>query len=764
MGLQLRKMLRARVVVVFGATSRIGRATVEALTAAHQQQDTSVAVVAAVDNVKDPRARRLKRATKCYLAKCVFSESESIRRVVRNADSVLLVPALSESGTRFSKRVIDAVQQEAVPRLVILSSILATNDFWRRRHHREDAAKSGGPIAAPAASADFGYEAVEAHARSTLDNCVSLRIPLLMETIMFCREEIMFAGRFNGCFDPDTLIPCIAASDVGAAAARVLAKPTEKFNSTYCLASADVTCSPRDIEQQFTRALGKCVKYRQVPDEHLVELLRERGATMYVAQSMVRFKNYLEFGDSRREMMPVEEKDDERKLPGAVRDVEDKLSREEVEARRLQIARFGYTNDFQSLVGRGMMAPAAWLESHQRHFARSPDNEMQLFVLGSGEGLFAEFERFLARQVTSATAAPASEVGEAAIPTTSDGAMQGKVTFCSITAISKPLDVESGGSTGAQPPQGAPESYFCHVQGKEVSPIDQLAKQFSQLDVVVYIQPLHLSPDERFEVTRVVVDAALKANVWGIVLVSALYTGTGSGELLNRAGRVEQFVERSGLPYVIVRLPLFMEYFTALSSADHLDATEETVSERTFSGVGPHGDDDEEEQKPPVAPESAAIPVREKHWSMLDRSLATSRLHLIAMADAVKALTAIAYTFPLHQNRTRTLYTETLTVHEIETVLKANAYKNRPIDFAQVDALYEHPTREFWRLAYWTKGYTKEFLECAVALSAHAAPIEMGMDFEEITECEPISLARWAQANARSYTHPLQIGGVRESL
>ncbi|TYZ63920.1 hypothetical protein PybrP1_009493 [[Pythium] brassicae (nom. inval.)] len=730
--------------------ARIGRATIEALMAPSQAADASVVVVAAVENVKDPRARRLKRATKCYLVKCAFSDRDSVRRVMRNADSVLLVPALSESGTRFSKRVIDAVQAEDVPRLVILSSILATNDFWRRRHHREDAAEAA---AAPAASSDdLGYEAVEAHARSVLANCVSLRIPLLMESVMFCREEILFASRFVGCFDADTPVPCIAVADVGAAAARVLAKPTDKFSATYCLASAAVTCSPRDMEAAFSQALGKRVKYRHVADAHLVELLRDRGATPYVAQSMVRLKNYLEFGNAHRDVVTDEPEKDEpsSELVGATVERE----REgDVETKRLQAARFGYTNDFQRLVGREMTTPAAWLAAHSKHFVRAPENETQLFVVGSGEGLFAEFERFLAWQVTSATAAPPATVGEAAIPTTSGGVTQGKVTFCAIKAVHKPAGASgegssrgSGGGVPQHQPQqraGMADSYYCHVTGGEVSPLNQLLQQLTAADVVVYIPPLYLHPDERLEMTRVVVEAARKANAWGVVLVSSIFTGRSSGEQLNHLGQLEQLVERSGVPHVIVRLPLFMEYFTALSSADYAEVAEESLSEGTASGFGDPepGDEEEEEQKPPAhalaaAESSFASSARlsGSQWNLLDRSLATSRLYLIAMADAVKALAAIAFTFPLHRGHTRTLYTECATVREVEAVLQANAYKHRPIDFAHVDALYEDPARAFWRLAYWTKEFTKELLECAVALSAHAAPIEMSMDFEEVTD------------------------------
>ncbi|GAB9464845.1 Nad binding rossmann-fold containing protein [Globisporangium polare] len=780
MGVGLRKMMRSRVIVVFGATSRIGRATIEELTS---QQDASIAVVAAVEDVKDPRARRLKKATSCFLVKCRFGDIASIQRVVRNADSVLLVPALSESGTRFSKRVIDAVKAEQVPRLVITSSILTATDFWR--HRREDA-----PVEE---NNDLGYEAVEAHARSALENCVSLRIPLLMETIMYCREEIMFASRFIGCFAPETLIPCIAVSDVAIAASQVLLDPKRKFNATYCLANAEVACSALQIEQLLTQALNKQVQYRQTSNEEVLVLLREKGTTVHVAESMVRMKNYLEAGATDRETVRQGAGDDDEHEEKPV-DVRDGEPREPqltgAEERRLQTARFGYTNDFHVLTNKVQKTPVLWLQTNAKHFERSPQNQMQLFVIGSGEGLFIEIERFLARQMTSATTAPLANTGEAAIPTSSGNSQQSKVTFCAIksTAQSPQLSVSARPSQGVQA-GGAGGGHYYQMAGGAASPMDQLLKQMSSLDVVVYIPPLRLGAAASMEVTKSVVEAAASANVWGIVVVSTIFTGQAFDDATNCMGEMEQFIERSGVPYVIVRLPLFMEYFLALSSTDHpitssassRRSSEEEEEEPTQQPMEePHLLHEEGEQKPlglqprglaaaasagqsqssasatVYAPNAAFGDVEQ--WNLLDRSLATSPQYLIAMPDAAKALAAIAFTFPLHRNRVRTLYTERLTMQEIEGVLQSFAYKGRTIDFAHVDALHEQTSREFWRVAYWTKSHTKHFLERSVALSARDEPIAASKSFEDVTECAPISLERWARAHAKAYTHALEVG------
>lgn len=66
------------------------------------------------------------------------------------------------------------------------------------------------------------------------------------------------------------------------------------YNATYYLAGTADTTTPREIEQRFSLVLRKNVKCRRVTDEQLAALLRERGATLYVAQITVRLKNHLE--------------------------------------------------------------------------------------------------------------------------------------------------------------------------------------------------------------------------------------------------------------------------------------------------------------------------------------------------------------------------------------------------------------------------------------------------------------------------------------
>ncbi|DAZ95439.1 TPA: hypothetical protein N0F65_013008 [Lagenidium giganteum] len=715
MGVQLRKMMRARTVVVIGATSKIGRATVEELSA----QYTNVSVVAAVETSKDPRARSLRELPGVYLSKCDFRSLDSLRRVVRKGDAVLLVPAHSDTGARFSKLVIDAVSAERVDRLVIISNIIAMSTVEPSSGHRSV----------------LSYEAVEAHARSTSDRSVALRIPLTMETLFCCREEIMYANRFVGSFAPTTEVPCIAVKDVAIAACEILAEPTRAYAQSYTLMNAAVTCSPNRAVKMLSQALGQPVQYRALSDEQLARTLNERGVPDVAIHTMIEMRMLLEGRRTGAEGSASSES----LSPTGPDELETKLP-----ASRTTSSPHGFTStdDFRTITRRELTSPRDWLQRNVKHFVRSPHTQMQLFVLGSGDALYVALERFIANQVTAPMSAPAPAAGEASLPSGRLGVSGVKMTFCTIKS-----------------PPGARE-HSIQVAGGAAASISSLLRQLSQLDVVVLIPPLRLGPDECMRLVKSIVEAAKQARVWGIVLVSSIFTGHVWNQGANRMGEMEQLVEKSGVPFAIVRLPLFMEYFLAL--------TPKHRSSNANADAAQHGVADIEEEKqaaeppswrsaPPPPSGSEALLRRRavpSSWCLMDRNLGSSVQYLMAIEDAAKAITAVCFTFPLHQRCVRTLFTQQLTMAGIEHVLQKYAPEGTHISLATVDALEEMPSREFWRIAFWTRTHVKEFLDGSVELSGQQ-PIEASLDFKELVGVEPVSLEEWAHTNAGCYAHAL---------
>ncbi|KAI9914394.1 hypothetical protein PsorP6_007379 [Peronosclerospora sorghi] len=765
MGIQLRKLLRSRVIVVFGATSRIGRSTLEVLAA---QDQVSVALVAAVESAKDSRVQRLKRATKCFIVQCNFAHGgeESLRRAVRNADAVLLVPALSPSGVRFARRVIDAAAAEQVSRLVVISSILASSELLARC--RQELAKDARATEAlgltPVDPGLEGYEAVEAHARTQLPEpgrCVCLRVPVLMETLLYCRDELLFANRFIGCFAPDTRVPCISVRDVGYAVAEVLANPKRKYEAVYRLTGGmRTTCSPNDLVHYLSGHLGRTIKYRQLSNVDFLRTMKEKNTPDQVGHGTVGLRLFLEEEDKPPRQARPEEAPPALHLPDA----------------------FHSTSNFRLLTKRDRTTPQQWLQRHAVSlFARTPQNQVQLFVVGSGEALFLEVSKFVASQITSPSTVPPSEMGESAIPTVLpartthrgvNGSIgQAKVTLCTVKS--------APGSTGRSrsgAPSVPPTVY--QLEGAPPYPMADLLKQLSSLDVVLLIPPLRFGGRGCLDVVRVVVQAAVRANAWGIVLVSSIFVDSPTLEqhaILEQLEEIENCVKASGVLYTIVRLPLFMEYFLALSCrATNVETVGSLEEEKRDvpAGDDARSDADSEDDATGEATGSTSTP-RHMMWPLLEPSLASARIYLMALEDAAKALVAASFTFPLHRGKTKEVYTCSLTLTDIQRILQRHAYKARPIRLSRVDALREERRREFWRVAYWPRAHTQQFLECAVELSKEvqvaaetAARVGGAVDtsqmvlpvsqsFQDLTDVPPVSFDQWAEEHAKRYTRVL---------
>uniref|UniRef100_A0AAV1VHG0 NAD(P)-binding domain-containing protein n=1 Tax=Peronospora matthiolae TaxID=2874970 RepID=A0AAV1VHG0_9STRA len=778
MGIQLRKLMRSRVIVVFGATSRIGRSVLEVLAA---QDQVSVALVAAVESAKDTRVQRLKSATNSYIVQCNFAQGgeDSLRRAVRNADAVLLVPALSESGVRFSRRVIDAAAAEQVPRLVVISSILASPELLgrcRQEHAKERPATEAIGSTSTDVAALEGYEAVEVHARNQLPEhgrCVSLRIPLLMETLLYCRDELLFANRFVGCYEPDTHVPCISVRDVGVAAAEVLANPRRKYEAVYRLTGGiNVSCSPNELAHTLKGHLGRDIKYRKLSDADFLRVMEEKDAPVQVAQGTVGLRIFLEERESHEEDVSTSQE-------------KSSSNTREEGPRSLHLPdAFRSTSNFRQLTKRDHTTPRQWLQQHATSlFARTPQNQVQLFVVGSGEALFLEVSKFVASQITAPSSLPPRDVGESAVPTVLSGRSnsagdysglaQAKVTLC--TVKSAPGSVERSKSFGIPSP---PAVY--QLEGAPPYPMDDLLKQLSSLDVVLLIPPLRLGGRACLDVVRAVVHAAARANAWGVVLVSSIFVGSPTLQqsvILEQLEEIEGCVKSSGVSYTILRLPLFMEYFLALSCCDEVGSLDEEKRELPFRDEAKFESEVEARTQDEVeAGEIKAMvssPPSHIMWPLLEPSLASARIYLMSLEDAAKALVAAAFTFPLHRGKTKELYTSSVTMTDVQRILQRHASKARPVRLSRVDALKERQGREFWRVAYWPRAHTQQFLECAVEFArdvrtaadsaaivggdvdTSAMVLPVSQSFEDLTDIRPRTFDEWAEENSKRYTQLL---------
>ncbi|KAL7694228.1 putative NAD(P)-binding domain, NAD(P)-binding domain superfamily [Plasmopara halstedii] len=778
MGIQLRKLMRSRVIVVFGATSRIGRSTLEVLSA---QEQVSVALVAAVESTKDPRVQRLKHATNCFLVQCNFAKGgeDTLRRAVRNADAVLLVPALSENGVCFSKRVVDAVAAEQVSRLVVISSILAAPELLARCRQEYSKERPETEFAGSMPTDDTaseGYVAVEVHARNQLPElgrCVSLRIPLLMETLLYCRDELLFADRFVGCFGWDTHVPCISVRDIGYAATEVLANPKRKYEAVYRLTGGiNASCSPRELSRYLTEFLGRDIKYRRLSDAEFLCMMKEKHTPEQVAQGTVGLRLFLE------EPMSSKTNNEGPSTGHGILSGTLSSQRDMEASRTLHLPEaFHSTSDFRLLTKRERVSPRQWLQRHASSmFAKTPQNQVQLFVVGSGEALFVEVSKVVASRIAAPLALIPREVGESEIPTVLPDRVSGNrilqqtnVTLCTVK-------VAPGGPSGVPEP---PTVY--QLEGAPPYPIADLLKQLSSLNVVLLIPPLQLGKKACLDVVHAVVHAAARANAWGVVLVSSIFVNSPLLEhsaIFEHLEEIESCIKTSGVPFTIIRLPLFMEYFLALShcdeSSESLSNSEEIKSdELTASEANVRSEIEGQAQSKLEEGETRMSMSPHIVWPLLEPSLASSKVYLMSLEDASKALVDAAFTFPLQRGKINKLYTSHVTMNEVQRILQRHANKARPVRLSCVDALREQPGREFWRIAYWPREYTQQFLECAVEFTkdvqtaaetsaaigsdvdTNAMVLPISQKFEDLTDTPSLTLDEWAENNSIRYTQVL---------
>jgi uncharacterized protein YbjT (DUF2867 family) len=710
MGIPMRKMMRSRVIVVFGAMSRVGRATMHLLSTKHQM---GITILAVCENIKSPHAKRLKKECGAFLVQCDFRNMDSIRRVIRHADAVFLNPTITESGTRFAKRLIDAIHTEDIGRLVLISSILATDDYWKQE-----------------STPNQGYESIEAHARSVLTDSVALRIPLLMDSILYCRDDILFGNKLFSCFDKHTAVPCIAVQDVATAAVEVLCDTTRTFNATYCLASSMVTCSPNQASQMLSTRLNRQIQYNQVPDDKYLQRLHDKGLSDQIGLYTIRLRNYLEAGGV----------------------VSSSTSTHDV----------GLAEDYRLITHKQLTSPATWLNEHLQSFMRTPQNTIQLFIVGAGDALYTKVERLIADKIISpestlqsneeligAGAGAGSASGAQGIPpagpNVSTGSGFSKTTFCTLKAGTQKVKQRSRQEHGRPP-------------------MDALLDQLGSLDVILLIPPICFRASECEECVARVIEAAKKANVWGIVYVSSIFTDNIWNDRINLLQKMEKMVMESGVSYTIVRLPIFMEYFLALCYPPN-DKESRRPAQQDQTERNP--EEPELEEKPSaysstqgrlkeptgtlrLGREPEEEPELGLEWFLYDKSLDTSPQYLMSLDDAALALIAISYTFPMHQNLVRVLYSDMKTMREIDALLY-HYVKKFEIKLGEVDGLKEENKREFWKIAYWTHRHMKQFFECEVELNP---PEHIGttVTFEELLGHPPMPMDIWVQRNANCFT------------
>jgi len=113
----------------------------------------------------------------------------------------------------------------------------------------------------------------------------ALALPFFMENLLRQVQAIREQGTFSMANTADRPLPTIATRDVAAAAAALLLDPSWSGQSRVPLAGPD-NLTPDDMAAVISDALGRTIRYRQIPVADYQARMQQYGASQATAQDM----------------------------------------------------------------------------------------------------------------------------------------------------------------------------------------------------------------------------------------------------------------------------------------------------------------------------------------------------------------------------------------------------------------------------------------------------------------------------------------------
>jgi uncharacterized protein YbjT (DUF2867 family) len=111
----------------------------------------------------------------------------------------------------------------------------------------------------------------------------ALALPFFMENLLRQAEQIGQQGTFAMANIADRPLPAVATRDVAAAAAALLLDPSWSGQASVPVVGPD-DLTPDEMAKVISDALGRTVRYRQVPVADYQEMMRQRGASEAMAR------------------------------------------------------------------------------------------------------------------------------------------------------------------------------------------------------------------------------------------------------------------------------------------------------------------------------------------------------------------------------------------------------------------------------------------------------------------------------------------------
>ena len=227
------------VVFVIGASGNVGSATVQSLSAKYADK---VEIRAGVRNPE--KAEKLKRLPGVTVVQAEMGAKQQLIGIFRGVDALYIVTPGTENRAELAISTAEAAKEAGVNFILVVSvptAELTDTVFGKQLSEVEDKiSKLGVPY-------------------------TILRLPFFVENYFGFKDPIVNQSSIYTPVDPTKPFISVVVADAGKAGAAILVSYKSHTNKTYTIVSDRHTYN--DVAAEFSKALGKEIKYIRVPYE-----------------------------------------------------------------------------------------------------------------------------------------------------------------------------------------------------------------------------------------------------------------------------------------------------------------------------------------------------------------------------------------------------------------------------------------------------------------------------------------------------------------
>jgi len=256
------------VVFVMGASGNIGSATVSALSSRYSD---AVEIRAGVRNPE--KADNLKTLQNVKIVKATMGNPDLVS-TLKGVDTLYIVTPGAEERAHLTIATAESAKKAGVKHIAVVSVFTASFT-----------------------DTVFGEQLSEVEARVSklIVPYTFIRLPLFVDNLYGFKDSISSQGAVFYFLDPEKKFPQVTVEDAGKASAAVLVDPKKYANKTLELTSN--INSYNDIIADFTKALGREVKYTQLPIDTAQATLEGMGWPGWQAKGVVELMSLINEGE-----------------------------------------------------------------------------------------------------------------------------------------------------------------------------------------------------------------------------------------------------------------------------------------------------------------------------------------------------------------------------------------------------------------------------------------------------------------------------------